>query len=70
MLHRDKIVINKVISEIIIGCEILSTFTLEQFVSDEKLKRAVCMTVINIGEFIKMSQRIPEKNTLKYLGER
>lgn len=53
MQHRDKIIITKVISEINIGCNMLGTCTLEEFVSDEKLKRAVSMTVINIGELIK-----------------
>ena len=31
----------------------LGKATLEDFLEDEKLKRAVCMTVINIGEVIK-----------------
>lgn len=53
MQHRDKTIINKVISEIDIGCDMLGTSTLEEFVKDEKLKRAVSMTVINIGELIK-----------------
>lgn len=53
MQHRDKIIIDKVISEINIGCEMLGTATLEEFLNDEKLKRAVSMTVINIGELVK-----------------
>lgn len=33
--------------------EMLGTASLESFLDDEKLKRAVSMTVINIGELIK-----------------
>ena len=53
MQHRDKIVIQKVLSEIKIGLDMLGTSSLDEFISDEKLKRAVGMTVINIGELIK-----------------
>ena len=53
MSRRDKVVLQKVISEINIGAEMIGDTTLEQFNADEKLKRAICMTVINIGELIK-----------------
>ncbi len=53
MHHRDQIIVEKVISEINIGCEMLGAATLEEFLADEKLKRAVSMTVINIGELVK-----------------
>ena len=53
MSRRDKVVLQKVISEINIGAEMIDDTTLEQFNADEKLKRAICMTVINIGELIK-----------------
>ena len=53
MSRRDKVVLQKVISEINIGAEMIGDTSLEQFTADEKLKRAVCMTVINIGELIK-----------------
>ncbi|MCM1057676.1 MAG: DUF86 domain-containing protein [Firmicutes bacterium] len=53
MRHRDEIILRKVISEINIAHEMLGTATLEEFINDEKLKRAVSMTVINIGELIK-----------------
>ena len=53
MQHRDKMIISKVISELDIGRGMLGASTLEEFVDDEKLKRAVSMTVINIGELIK-----------------
>lgn len=53
MQHRDETIICKVISEINIGCDMLGTSSLDEFINDEKLKRAVSMTVINIGELIK-----------------
>ena len=53
MQRRDEIVIKKVISEINIGLEMLGDTDLESFMDDEKLKRALGMTVINIGELIK-----------------
>lgn len=53
MRHRDKIILHKVISEINIAHDMVGTTTLEEFLIDEKLKRAVSMTVINIGELIK-----------------
>lgn len=48
MQRRDEIVIKKVISEIEIGLEMLGDTDLDAFLKDEKLKRALGMTVINI----------------------
>lgn len=53
MSRRDKIILQKVISEIKIGNNMLGDTQLEEFLQDEKLKRAISMTVINIGELIK-----------------
>lgn len=53
MRHRDEIILHKVISEINIAHDMLGMTTEKEFISDEKLKRAVSMTVINIGELIK-----------------
>ncbi len=53
MQHRDSVIIKKVISEINIGQEMLGDKSLEDFLQDEKLKRAIAMTVINIGELVK-----------------
>ena len=46
-------ILRKVLSEIDIASQFLSDCTLEEFTADELLKRAVCMTVINIGELVK-----------------
>lgn len=53
MQRKDFIILRKVLSEISIGLEMLGSATLDEFLNDEKLKRAVAMTVINIGELIK-----------------
>ena len=53
MQHRDKIIIQKILSEIDIAFEMLGDCDELSFVNDEKLKRAVGMTVINIGELVK-----------------
>ncbi len=53
MQHRDKITILKIIDEIDIGIELLGTFSLEQFLENEMLKRALGITCINIGELVK-----------------
>ena len=53
MEHRNQVILRKVLSEIDIASQFLSDCTLEEFTADELLKRAVCMTVINIGELVK-----------------
>ncbi len=53
MQRRDKIILQKILSEINIAFEMLGDTKQEAFLSDEKLKRAVGMTVINIGELVK-----------------
>ena len=63
MQRRDTIVLNKILSEIRIAFEMLGDADLESFLSDEMLKRAVGMTVINIGELVK---NITEETRLTY----
>ncbi len=53
MQRKDSIILQKVLSEIDICFQMLGDSTLEVFLDDEKLKRAVAMTVINIGELVK-----------------
>ena len=54
MLHRDKITIRKIISEIDIGIGMLGNLEMEEFLKDEVLKRALSMTTVNIGELVKV----------------
>lgn len=53
MQHRDKIVLEKIISEIDIAMDIIGNKTFTEFENSEILKRSVCMTAINIGELVK-----------------
>lgn len=53
MQHRDRIILQKVIAEINIGINMLGTCSLNEFLENEMLKRALGMTSINIGELIK-----------------
>ncbi len=53
MERRDRIVLQKVLSEIDIARTMMDGYTLEQFKQNEMLMRAVGMTVINIGELVK-----------------
>ena len=53
MERRDRIILQKVLSEIDIAQKMMDRCTLEQFRQNEMLMRAVCMTVINIGELVK-----------------
>ena len=54
MSHRDKITIQKVISEMSVGIELLGNTDLQAFLENELLKRALGMTAINIGELVKV----------------
>lgn len=63
MQRRDLIILKKILSEIDIAFEMLGNADLDSFLADEKLKRAVGMTVINIGELVK---NITEETRLSY----
>lgn len=54
MQHRDVITIKKIISEIDVGMELLGDISIEDYLSNEMLKRALGMTVINVGELVKL----------------
>lgn len=53
MQHRDKIALEKIVSEITVALDMLSNVSFDKFNSDEMIKRATYMTVINIGELVK-----------------
>lgn len=53
MRLRDKTVLQKICSEIGVATEFLGNISLEEFLADERNKRAVAMTAINIGELVK-----------------
>ena len=51
MNHGDEQLIKKIVQEIEIASNMMRGKSLEDFADDEMLKRAVCMTVINIGNW-------------------
>ena len=53
MQHRDVVILQKVVREISIGTALLGDAELPCLLDNEMQKRAVGMTVINIGELIK-----------------
>lgn len=53
MEHRDEIILRKVLSEIQVATVMMDGCSLKAFCENEMLKRATCMTVINIGELVK-----------------
>ena len=53
MLHRDYITLQKIIEETDIAVQMLGKTELYDFMENELLKRAISMTVINIGELVK-----------------
>jgi uncharacterized protein with HEPN domain len=52
MDSRDIAVLNKMAGEVSVIIEVIAGYDYEKFVRDEKTKRAVCMTLINIGELV------------------
>ena len=53
MKHRDYIILKKIIEEVKMARNLIGDLNSTKFSSDEKTKRAVGMTVINIGELVK-----------------
>lgn len=53
MQHRDKTILIKIISELNIALDMIKGIEFDTFNENEMLKRAMCMTVINIGELVK-----------------
>lgn len=65
MQHRDRIILQKMISELDVGINLLGKATLEEFLENELLKRALGMTTINVGELVKnvtldLKEKYPE----------
>ena len=53
MNRRDEIILQKVLSEVKIADGMMKNCSLAEFLDNEMLERAVCMTVINFGELVK-----------------
>ena len=64
MDRRDRILLRKIYDEANVIAYLIDGFSCETFVNDEKTKRAVCMTLINIGELVKLvSDEIRKNNS-------
>lgn len=64
--RRDKIALEKILSELDIGLSIMNGYSKEAFLANEVIKRAMAMTAINIGELVWNY----ESNILKFHRER
>jgi len=53
MERRDETILRKVLSELAVARSMMGDCSFETFDGDEMRKRAVCMTVINVGELVK-----------------
>lgn len=53
MQHRDEVTLRKISEEAEFVIKMISNVKQEEFISDEVLKRAAAMSVINIGELVK-----------------
>ena len=53
MQHRERIALEKICAEIDLALKFVENVSSEAFLADEKTKRAVGMTAINIGELTK-----------------
>lgn len=53
MQHRDVITLQKILDETNVAIQLLGDADLSTFMESELLKRAIGMTVINIGELVK-----------------
>ena len=49
MEHRDTVILKKVLPELRVAKAMRVIISLPDFEGNEMLKRAICMTVINIG---------------------
>jgi len=57
MTSKDKQILNKVIKEIDVLTEIIKGMSFDEFTKREEIKRATAMTLINIGELIKIASK-------------
>ena len=53
MNERDRQILIRLRGEVRLVSQMLDGFELQAFLGDERTKRAVCMTLINIGELVK-----------------
>lgn len=66
MQRKEKIVLQKICTEIDLAKEFLGNCTLEEFLADGKTKHSVGMAAINIGELVKNSSQDFRKNYAEF----
>lgn len=70
MQHRDHIILQKILDESNIAIQLLDDAELSEFMESELLKRAIGMTVINIGELVKILLTNFAFLIIQFLGKR
>jgi len=64
MDKRDSVLLKKILDEANVIADLIEGYACDSFISDEKTKRAVCMTLINIGEMVKLlSDKLKRDNS-------
>ena len=53
MIKHNRIILEKIIDEAEVVSQLINGFAEFDFIASEATKRAVCMTLINIGELVK-----------------
>ena len=54
MDRKEKVVLQKLVSEIRVIDKLLDGYSKKEFLDDDRTQRAVAMTLINIGELVKV----------------
>jgi uncharacterized protein with HEPN domain len=63
MADRDSAILKKILEEALMITRLIEGCDYAAFSGDEKTKRAVCMTLINIGEMVKLLKpEVRDKN--------
>ena len=65
MDKQDRVLLNRIFNETSVIADLIKGYDCGTFVNDEKTKRAVCMTLINIGEIVKLlSENIRQESSV------
>ena len=54
MKNRDRVILGKIVDEAMMIAKMLQGVDEQAFLSNDEKTRAVCMTLINIGELVKI----------------
>jgi len=63
MVRRDRLLLQKISDEMFSIENFVHGLCLDTFLEDEKTQKAICMTLLNIGEMVKvLSEEIKQKS--------